>query len=295
MTASILLDRVLEATTRFVTCVALVAVLGLTGGRMSLHTAAAASPCAGPFPSLDAQTAFGGTRYEDRGSTLSVAPLTAHPVIWQFALSLPPRHGEHAGDTYYGYAHATPSPAGTRLCSSAPASFVPADPYAGHPPHAVALRLDGVVDATHLTAHVRITVAGRTIAINEGDPGVPPAQARAAARAMAILVATLNARRWAAAFAMLDPQTRRQLDEKTYADMFDHLFVSISADGRGVPRSAHVGDALMASAGARAGYIQRVRVRLRHPNGGQYVHRGVVELILLRGTWYLGATDDWTR
>lgn len=136
------------------TCVALVAVLGLTGGRMSLHTAAAAAPCAGPFESLDAQTAFGGTRYEDRGSTLSVAPLTAHPVIWQFALSLPPRHGEHAGDTYYGYAHATPSPAGTRLCSSAPASFVPADPYAGHPPHAVALRLDGVVDATHLAAHV---------------------------------------------------------------------------------------------------------------------------------------------
>ncbi len=295
MTASILPDRVLAATRRFVAFVASVAVLGLTSGHMSLHAVAAASPCAGPFPSLDAQTAFVGTRYEDRGYTLSVAPLTAHSVIWQFALSLPPRHGERAGDSYYGYAHATPDPAGTHLCSSAPASFVPADPYAGHPPRTVALRLDGGVDAAHLTAHVTIAVAGHAIEINEGNPGVPPAQARAAARVMATLVATLNARRWAAVYAMLDPQTRRQLDEKTYADTFDHLFVSISADGRGVPRSAHVGDALMASAGAQTGYIQRVRVRLRHPNGSQYVHRGVVELILLGGTWYLGATDDWTH
>ncbi len=226
---------------------------------------------------------------------MNVAPLAAHPSVWQFGLILPPRHGERFGDAYYGYAHAVPSQIGAHLCSIAPATYVPANPYGGQSPHSVGLRLAGVVDTVHLTARVTILVAGRTIVINESDPGVPPAQVRAAARAMGHFITTLNERHWTASYAMLDPQARRQLDERAYARTLGSLFVSIAVEGRGVPRPAHVSDVIMGAAGARAGYIQRVRVQLRHPNGAQYIHQGIVELILLRGTWYLGATDDWTR
>ncbi len=283
--------RALTAVSAFV---ALVAVPGLTSDLVLSHANAAVS-CAGPFPSLDTQTGFVGTQYEDHGYILNVAPLAAHPSVWEFGLILPPRHGERLGDAYYGYAHAVPSQTGARLCSIAPATYVPANLYGGQSPHSVGLRLDGVVDTVHLTARVTILVAGRTIVINESDPGIPLAQARAAARTMDRFITTLNERHWTAAYAMLDPQARRQLDERTYARTLGRLFVSITVEGRGVVRSAHVGDVIMGSAGARAGYIQRVRIQLRHPNGGQYIHHGIVELILLRGMWYLGATDDWTR
>jgi len=283
---------VLTAVSAFV---ALVAVPGLTSDLVLSHVNAAVS-CAGPFPSLAAQTGFVGTQYEDHGYTLNVAPLAAHSSVWEFGLILPPRRGERFGDAYYGYAHALPSQTGAHLCSIAPATYVPANPYGGQSPHSVGLRLDGVVDTVHLTARVTILVAGRTIVITESDPGVPPARARAAARATGRFITTLNARHWTAAYAMLDPQARKYVDERTYARTLGRLFMSIAVEGRGVPRSAHVSDDIMGAAGAQAGYIQRVRVQLRHPNGGrQYVHQGIVELILLRGTWYLGATDDWTR
>jgi hypothetical protein len=283
--------RALTAVSAFV---ALVAVPGLTSDLVLSHASAAVS-CAGPFPSLDAQTGFAGTQYGDRGYTLNVAPLDAHPSIWQFGLSLPPRHGERLGDAYYGYAYAVPSQTGARLCSIASATYVPANPYGGQSPHSVGLRLDGVVDTVHLTARVTILVAGRTIVINESDPGVAPAQVRAATRAMGRFVTTLNERCWAASYAMLDPRARKYVTENAYAGTLGRVFMSIAVEGRGVPRSAHMSDAIMGSAGAQAGYIQRVRVQLRHPNGGQYVHQGIVEFILLRGEWYLGATDDWTR
>lgn len=283
--------RALTAVSAFV---ALVAVPGLTSD-LVLSRANAAVSCAGPFPSLAAQTGFVGTQYEDHGYILNVMPLTAHSSVWEFGLIVPPRHGVRFGDTYYGYAHAVPSQTGVHLCSIAPATYVPANPYGGQSPHSVGLRLDGVVDTTHLTARVTILVAGRTIVINESDPGVSPAQTRAAARAMSRFITTLNERNWTSAYAMLDPQARKYVDERTYARTLGRLFVSIAVEGRGVVRSAHVGDAIMGASEAQAGYVQRVRVHLRHPNGGRYVHQGIVELILLRGTWYLGATDDWTR
>lgn len=272
----------------------LVAALGLVSGR-SPSFVAAATTCADPLPSLDTQTLFVGTHYDDHGYGFDVAPLAGHPSVWQFALSLPPAAGEHLGDTYYGYAHAATDPAGTHLCAATQATYVPADPYGKRHPHSVGLRLDGIVDTTRLTAHVTIVVAGRTIAVVEGDPGVPAAAAATAPRAMERLLAALNGHHWAGAYAMLDPQARRQVDEKTYARTFDRLFVGIAAEGRGTLRSVHVSDAIMAAMGAQAGYIQRVRVRLRRPAGQVYVHHGIVELILIRGTWYLGATDDWTR
>ncbi len=72
-------------------------------------------------------------------------------------------------------------------------------------------------------------------------------------------------------------------------------FVSITKDGYGVPRSAHMSDVLMTAVGAQAGYLQRVRVQLRRSDGRVYIHHGVIELILVRGIWYIGATDDWTH
>ncbi len=109
------------------------------------------------------------------------------------------------------------------------------------------------------------------------------------------LTTALNERHWATMYAMLTPQVRSQVDEKAYTRMFDRLFVSITEDGYGVPRSAHMSDVLMTAVGAQAGYLQRVRVQLRRSAGRVYIHHGVIELILVRGIWYIGATDDWTH
>ncbi len=273
---------------------ALIVVLGLAPGRPLPHVAIAGS-CAGSFPSLAAQTLFAGTVYQDRGYTLSVEPVAGHPSVWQFGLLLPPVGKEHVGDAYYGYAHAEVGPAGTRLCSSAQATYLPANLYATHYPRSVELRLDGIVDVAHLTARVTIAVAGRTIMIDEGNPSVPTTAASSASRTMDRLIATLNGRRWADVYALLAPQARQQIDEKTYARPFDHFFVSIATDGRGVLRSGLANDAIITAFGARAGYVQQVRVRLRRADGRIYDHHRVVELVLIRGTWYLGATDDWTH
>lgn len=265
--------------------------------------AAAAAPvapvpaalCRGGVPSSSDMIVFYGTVYRGGGSVLDVEPSRRHPGFWEFEFNPPAPRG-HAGDAYYGYAHATTRGGVTSLCLAGRAGYTPADIYHSHTPPTVPFRLEGIVDATTRTAHVTIAAGGRAWTIDERDSGVLAAARRAAPAATAHLLALFNRHDWPGVYRMCAPTIRRQLPERAFVGGMARQLIDVVPDGPPRLLSAHADPtALTAALDATAEEVLRVRVRGRTPRGSVYVHRGVLQLVWIGGAWYLGASDDWSH